>query len=889
MSTLEQEELITPTLLQDCLADDTLSLECLKNYLSTVDEMLNRAFLAGRRVDALVHARAHSIDLLLQHLWEHFGLDRCDTLSLIAVGGYGRGELHPFSDIDILVLHTQLDGHFEKAIADFVTFLWDLGLKPGHAVRSMEECEALAREDITVITTLLESRWIAGMQHLLDELRYLINEHNMWDVRAYYQSKRQEQAERHKKFHSTSYAIEPNLKESPGGLRDIQNVSWIAKRHFKASGLYELTHLGVFSVTEFRTLSSCLVFLWKVRYALHLVAGRAEERLLFEYQKQVAEMLGYKGRSENAAVELFMKKYFRTVMKIRDLNDLLLQVFEQELLQDKSKKLVKKIDHQFQIQANKLQVCNTQVFANDPSALLRIFKVFVESKTAWRLSPTTLRLITANKKLIDNEFRNDEANQKLFIDFFKAKGNLARALTLFKRTGILGAYLPAFAKIAGQMQFDMFHIYTVDEHTLFLLRNIAQFTETDDETFPLCREIMLTTEHPEIVFLAGLFHDIAKGRGGDHSTLGAMDAANFCEAHRIPKAHADIVVWLVEYHLLMSVTAQKKDIFDPQVVHEFAEIVGTVQRLEFLYVLTVADIRATNPTLWNGWKDALLRDLFLATREALKADEIQEVDWQAIIEETKSEALLGLKSAKVKEDAVQHLWTQFNDDYFQAHKAEQIIWHTENILKLKQPYKQPGGDAQAIARFRKSPDADALELFVFFHDKAHIFAGITTFLAEKNIAIQAASIHTSDIGRCIDSFVLLPNPYARNQDINQLALELQAYLNQLDQKVRIFSPRLSRALQNFSVETRVTFDNDPENRFTTLELHALERPGLLALVSQAFIRCEVRLLSAKIVTLGERVEDIFTICDYNDNAITDKAWQQRIKDAIVELLDDGMN
>lgn len=848
-------------------------LDAFKTYFAEVESAQDRAFNKGAAIESLLAARATATDIVLRHLWRATPLYRQTGFTLIAVGGYGRGELHPGSDVDILILTSRLPEEKNKNdIANFITNLWDIGLAPGHAVRTLEETIELSKNDITVITNLVDARFIIGDEQYFNNLIEAVAPSQIWSGEAFYTAKKNEQKQRHLRFHSTSYSLEPNLKESPGGLRDIQTVTWIAKRQFQALNLLELTHLGIFSIKEYRILSSCMSFLSKVRYALHRVAGRAEERLLFDYQRRVAQKLGYEHSDHNTAVEVFMKKYFRVLMQIRDLNDLLLQVFEQEIVDDYLLIQPHVIDHQFQVRNQHIEVTNNNVFKEDSSALLKIFLMMVKTHQVSRMSPSTLRLITLHKRLIDENFRQDPINQQLFLELFRTEGDLAQAFTLLKRSGVLSAYLPSFAKISGQMQFDMFHVYTVDEHTLFLLRNIAHFTHPSHSgEFPLCQSIMNTTPYPELVYLGALFHDIAKGRGGDHSELGALDAREFCQQHQLAEEQVEIVEWLVANHLIMSTTAQKRDITDPEVIDEFTQKVKTKIKLDLLYVLTVADIRATNPSLWNSWKDALLQELYQASLRRLMAGSYA-LSQSEQITQHKNTALEMLVENDEELSGIEDLWGAMDDSYFLNYKPEQIAWHTHAILN------HTNSEAPLVT-VRTHPNAGGTEIFVYVLDQSFMFAAITTFLATQNLNILAASIHTTKNRYCLDSFVVLGSdeqPLTSNQEIQFIIQRLTSILENIEQAPLSFQQHTSRAMKTFNVMTKMIFRDDEPSEYTTLELIALDQAGLLSIVSQAFIENEIRLHSAKIVTLGEKVEDIFTISDRQDNPITDKSLRQQI-------------
>src|SRR5210317_1557304 len=648
----------------------------LRESLAAAGADLRARFEAGESVVDLVHARAAFIDEVLLELWQ----EHIESLgyALVAVGGYGRGELHPCSDVDVmLLLPDEVAAGSEEPISAFVTALWDIGLEAGHSVRTLAQCHEEASADLTIATTLMEARLLAGPEKLFTAMQEIISPENMWPSAKYFEEKRKEQIVRHHRYHDTAYNLEPNVKGSPGGLRDIQMIGWVAKRHFGATTLAELVDHKFLSPGQLRRLEDGQAFLWRIRFALHILTGRREDRLLFDHQKTLAEMLGYEDATYTLAVEQLMQRYYRTVMELSRLNEMLLQLFEEAILMDPNAP-AEPLNERFQVKNGFLQTAHDRVFLDDPSALLELFLLLQEHPEIRGVSAFTVGLIKRHLYLIDDEFRQNPRNHRLFLSILRASEGVTHQLRRMNLYGVLGLYIPAFGRIVGRMQYDLFHAYTVDEHTLFVVSNLRRFALSRyDEEFPHCSDIMQAIEQPEIAYLSGLFHDIAKGRGGDHSELGAVDAEAFCLEHGLSQYEAGIVAWLVRNHLALSMTAQKKDIHDPDVINEFATTVGDPLHLDYLYLLTVADVRGTDPKLWNSWKAQLFRDLYELTKRALRRGLENPFEGAQLIIEKKEKARRYLATAGVDDDSVSSVWQQFDDNYFLRYRSSEIAWHTQ--------------------------------------------------------------------------------------------------------------------------------------------------------------------------------------------------------------------
>src|SRR4051812_14309189 len=608
-------------------------------------ELVDR-FKADESVETLVHARAELIDATLREVWRSQLPAGYDTWALAAVGGYGRGELHPHSDIDILILVPQAPDEAGRGVVErLVTFLWDINLEVGHSMRTIAECAEERAADVGVMTRLVEARLLTGNTALLAAMREAVSADRVWPVKAYFEAKVAEQQERHLKANDTAYNLEPNVKTGPGGLRDIQTIAWVAKRHFGASSLDELMTHGFLSFTELRKLKQAQSFLWKVRFGLHMLTNRREDRLLFDHQIKLAQLFGYEDATFTLAVEQFMQRYYRTVMDVSLLNELLLQLFRENLTAT-SPPLP--LNPRFQVRNDYLEAVNDEIFARTPSTLLEIFVVLQQHPEIKGVRASTIRAINKNLWLIDEEFRQNPRNHRLFLEILRAPAGVTHELRRMNTYGVLGRYIPAFGRIVGRMQYDLFHAYTVDAHTLFVLSNLRRLALPKyDHELPQLSAIMQKLPKLEIAYLAALFHDIAKGRGGDHSQLGAVDAEAFCLEQGLSRYDARLVAWLVQNHLELSVTAQKQDISDPEVINAFAQKVGDETHLDYLYVLTSADVRGTNPKLWNSWKASLFQEFYERVKRALRRGLEKPIDEEQLIAENKEAARALLAPKKI--------------------------------------------------------------------------------------------------------------------------------------------------------------------------------------------------------------------------------------------------
>ncbi|MCG6658331.1 [protein-PII] uridylyltransferase [Halomonas campisalis] len=855
-----------------------------KAALAEIQANLDERFRAGADIRDLVHGRAWCLDQLLAIAWaRHAWPD--DGVALLAVGGYGRGELHPHSDVDLLLLlEDDDDAPYREPLTEFITFLWDIGLDIGHSVRSLADCTREAEADITVITNLQESRTLAGPERLRDAMKARIAPERLWPADRFFEAKWQEQIARHHRFNNSEYHLEPNLKSSPGGLRDIQMIGWVAKRHFGTQRYEDIVAAGFMNDAELRILSQGQAFLWQVRYALHMLTGRAEDRLLFDHQRTIAELFGFHDTPERLAVEQFMKRYYRHVTALAGLNDMLLQHFDEGILRAGEALETVALNERFEIKGGYIQARARSVFRDHPSALLELFLLMAEHPEIEGVRADTIRLIRDHRHLMDDLYRDDARHQHLFMALLRSGGNVARQLRRMNRYGVLGKYLPEFGQAVGLMQHDLFHIYTVDAHTLRLLKFIQRFREPEArDEFPVAAALIHQLPKLELLWIAGLYHDIGKGRGGDHSILGARDVERFAERHGLTLRDTRLVSWLVENHLLMSMVAQKRDITDPDVIRDFARTVRDETRLDYLYVLTVADINATNPTLWNGWRASLLRQLHAETKRALRRGLENPPDRDDWVRETRTEARSLLAAVGADLTRVDRLWESLGEDYFLQYAPSEIVWQTLGILA------HGGFDLPLILVSAPADDMSDGGTKVFIHTRSvdDLFAATAAAMEQLGLSIHDARIATSSNDWTLNTFIVLDAQGQSIRDgerIEEIRRHLVEELDDPDDYPQIVTRHTPRQLRHFQVPTEVLIEQDPANERTVLELTAPDRPGLLARVGRIFMEQDIALSAAKIATLGERVEDVFFITDKAGAPLTDKARQQRLRERLIEVL-----
>jgi [protein-PII] uridylyltransferase len=856
--------------------------ELLTTFKSTLKNgyhYLIEEFKSGKNIELIVKKQGWFIDQLLMIAWEQFV--ESEGFTLVAVGGYGRSELLLASDIDIMILEMRWESKKSKEkISSFITFLWDFGLEVGHSVRAISECKYEAENDIMIMTNIMESRFLCGNEMLYEKMRDATSPKKIWSARKYFEAKLIEQQIRHKKYDDSECKLEPNIKESPGGLRDIQMISWVAKRHFDNMDLSSLINHEFLTKEEYALLETGRNILWRVRFALHMTTNRREDRLLFEFQRPVAESLGFSSE-DNSCIEEFMKIYFKSIREINRLNEMLLQHFQEEIIYKKRKEKIDPLNTRFQKRNSYIEVVNKNIFKHYPFALFEIFLLCQQDLTIKGVRAKTIRLIRNNLHLIDTRFRNDIRNQNLFLEIIKQPNMVGHNLRMMHRYGVLSAYIPAFAAIEGQMQFDLFHIFTVDEHILTVIQNLRLF-DTDEykEKFPICNIIIKKIPKLELLYLAGLFHDIAKGRGGDHSKLGMEEAYTFCKIHQLSDYDSKLVAWLVEKHLLISKTSQREDIDDPEVIKKFASEVRDQTHLNYLYILTVADIRGTNPELWNSWKSTQMSNLYQHTLYELRRGHQKPTLKRERIKEAKHESLALLIQKDISEKSILSLWKTVDSEYFIRHNPDEIAWHTEGILR----YKNKSNPLVLV--MNKSSRGGSL-IFVYMNDRKNIFATTTRAIEKLGLTVLDAKIITNRKNFVLDTFVILENNgmlVKNNQRSNEVKNRITKELKLISDEVKQDNWLVKRQLKSFNLPTHITFEADVKNNRTIMEVSTIDSPGLLSRIGMAMDACGIKLQNAKIATYGERAEDIFYVQNDQNRMLDDPIKLQYLKNSIIDAL-----
>jgi [protein-PII] uridylyltransferase len=816
----------------------------IRQSLRSAREALQQQYQQHPQPLRLLHAHARLVDEHLRDAWNTLAMPH--GLALVAVGGYGRGELYPKSDIDLLILMPQQpDAALQQRLQELVQLLWDIGLEVGHSVRTVGDCMAES-SDVTVQTNLLEARLVTGDRNLFAEMREALSDH--LSRRAFFLAKQQEQEKRHQRFLDTDYNLEPNLKESPGGLRDLQTVLWISRACGFGTRWKELTQAGMITEAEARAIARHEALLQTLRIRLHYLAKRREDRLLFDYQDALAEQMHVAATVTRRASEHLMQRYYRTRQAVLQLNAVLLQNLRARLFPEAG--AVRPLNERFIARGDLLDARDEALFEREPSAILESFVLLERHPELTGFSAPTLRALWHARHRIDASFRRDARNRALFMDILRQPQGLTHALRRMNQHDVLGRYLPAFGRIVGQMQHDLFHVYTVDMHILMVVRNLRRFTlpEYAHEN-PLCSKLIQEFARPEVLYIAGLFHDIAKGRGGDHSLQGRDDAARFCRQHGLNQEDSELVVWLVEHHLALSATAQKQDLSDQDVIAAFAAKMKNDRYLVALYLLTVADIRGTSPKVWNAWKAKLLEDLFWAARRYMAggkaADRVGEV--RRLAEEN-----LALYAISARSYAL--LWAQLDAEYFLRHEPHEIAWHTRWLAHRT-------NSPAPIVKARLSRAGEGIQVMVYCSDRPYLFARICSFFEQMNYSIMEAKIHTTQHGYALDTFQVMAvgdHKIVYRDVMSYIEHELAQQLAGTEAPPAPPAGRVSRQLRHFPIAPEVVIEPDGKGHYR-LALVAGDRPGLLARIAHVFARHHVNLHSAKINTLGARAEDSFWI------------------------------
>jgi [protein-PII] uridylyltransferase len=852
--------------------------EQLKHWRESLQEARQKIaddYLIKPQAKTLLQQHTRILDQLLRDIWHSYALPL--NVNLIAVGGYGRGDMFPHSDIDLLILMPENSpAPLQTDVESLIGTLWDIGLNIGHSVRTLRECLDEAKLDVTIMTNLLEARWLTGDKSSFKTLTQSL--HVELDSARFFAEKLREQQIRHAKFHDTAYNLEPNIKESPGGLRDLHMLLWVAQSQNLGHDWNDLVHSGLLTRGQASQLKRHERLLQNLRIRLHLLAKRREDRLVFDFQNALAEQMGYQTTSQKRASEQLMQGFYRSAKAIIIENEVLLKLMHARV--NPATEPATAIDEDFTLSQGLLSAQSADLFQRKPEAILRCFQLLQQHPAITGFSAPLVRALQAAQSLINTHFRQNAAYKALFLQILQSREGVHRSLRRMNRYGILGRYIPVFGRVIAQMQHDLFHVYTVDEHTLNVLRNLRRFAKPDlRHEFPLCSQLFNEFSQPHLLYLAAIFHDIAKGRGGDHSKLGTIDARRFCLKLGLPKADCELVAWLVEAHLKLSSTAQKSDLSDPDVIEAFAQLVGSEYRLTALYLLTVADIRGTSPNVWNAWKAKLLESLFLQTRRVLQ----QSLDTEAQLNLRKQEVLQKFKSFNLKEASVQPLWQAFGSGYFNRFDSDEIAWQSRLLIPHQRTEKP-------IVRARLSPNGDGIQVMIYSRDQKEIFARICHFFDSMQYNIVQAKIYTTAHGYALDNFIVL-EPETRQISYNGLLKHIeQGLTEQLLSDKAIPTPirgRVSRQVKHMPISTQIFLrpvinQQEPNTLFQQLDVIANDRPGLLASMALLFLKHGIELHNAKINTLGNRVEDSFLISACHDQAINE-SQVTALKQAFSEL------
>lgn len=883
----------------------------LKEILQRNNDDLHQQFVDGVDIVDILKSRSQLIDTLLQQMWRRHQLDELEYLVLIAVGGYGREEMHPASDVDLLVLLAkEPNTATELKVSDFVTELWDLGLEIGHSVRTLGECISEATTDLTVVSNLMEARYLCGETSLFRRLQERISPTKIWDSAAFFLAKLAEQENRYSHFGDTAYRVEPNLKEGPGGLRDLQMIAWIVLRKYDISSLKTLSKAqdnDLLNPDEYQSLIEARDFLWKVRFVLHRLTRRKEDRLLLDHQRHLAHSFGYTDDVENQSIEAFMQRYYKTITKLERLNEMLLGLLREHILEDQKPPSIP-LDASFNNENNYLDLHQIDRFKTHPPTFLMLFHLLQLHPELKGLTPKTIRGLRRNLPLIDDGFRQNADNKALFIKIISQAERVNFVLRRMNRYGVLAAYIPAFANIVGRMQYDLFHAFTVDDHTLNVVRNIRRLSTpqgaADD---PFCSELFAKMRQPMILVLAGIFHDIAKGRGGSHSELGAIDALEFCRSHKLDESDAQTVSWLVEQHLLLSGVAQRKDIYDPEVIKQLTRIVTTQERLDYLYVLTISDIKGTNPTLLTSWKHSLLEELHYQATQFLRHEDtiISDEDYMRAQITEKKQAVLSRfterpldasndtntkndisntknntkSTAKNSAKSSESFWQRFDDDYFQQFSKERLYWHLCEISE-----KQYDGN---IIRIADSYKKDSSVLLIYVQDQAGLFVKVTSAIEQQHLDIVGASITSTKDNYALHTFYLLDREgkmLENAKDKQQLLQVIKLNLQQSPLSYSFEHHRMPRRLKNFDTKTTVSFTLDEKLQQTTVTIKTADGAGLLTRIGEVFSQQGLNIHTARIITLGETAEDIFQVTSNSGKMVSEVHKHREIENALKQKL-----
>ena len=864
---------------QPCSCElDITNIKTGREYLSFLEERLVNFFNEGYSIAALLDYRTHYVDEMMRSLYEHFELNNLPKLAMIAVGGYGRGELFLKSDIDLLIVsQDKLSEEAQEQISSFISYLWDLKLDIGSSVRTIDECLEKVNADLTICTNLLENRFLCGDYKVYEFLLNTISKDSTWNTKRFFHAKVAEELERHHAYKDTSYALEPDLKQNPGGIRDIHVMQWIANFHFQAKTPEDMLNLGFLSQEEYEELIESRDVLYQVRYALHVCTRREDNRLSLDCQPSVAQLLGYVGNS-NEQVETMMRDLYRTLRRIRELNSMALQLEVLRITGHLGDDETQFINNDFIRRGPLIDVTSRDVFENDKSKMLEIFYLMAKHPEVVGLHVNALRLLRRTRRSLTNYLVEIPECRTIFKSILDDPKAASTAFPLMHEHRILSAYMPSWEKIEGLSQFDMFHLYTVDEHTIRVIKNFESLSHSKDQSFTLFKHVYSQLSNPEILVVAGLLHDIAKGQGGHHAQLGAGEALYFCQLHRYTLYQTRLVSWLVYNHLMMSSTAQRRDINDPQVVNEFSKKVQDEEHLNLLYCLSVADICATNDREWNSWKDIVFKQLYFSTRQALRHGLEMPHDIKLHANENQELAIKYMRD--LNEQDIRTYWSYFKPEYFIYYTPQEIAWHTRNILTFRV-------EDHPLILFAQHKNT-ATEMLIFFreHNPKFNFAYLAYIMAQKRLSIQSAqfirnklnqSICTlkfqSQMGGCID-----------NERLHSIRMAIIKGINEEPSLERIAKLRDNSKKQIFKIPTGVNYLEDHTNEATNLEISALDQPGLLAKIGIIFDKFNLLVRSSRITTTGERADDFFSVTDRQGRPLSERT-KDKLEQALIEALD----
>ncbi|QIR15364.1 [protein-PII] uridylyltransferase [Shewanella aestuarii] len=868
----------------------------LKQAIASLDTFLEDNILHCP-INETLTTRANFFDQLLGLLWQSHQFCS-DKFSLNAVGGYGRSTLHPFSDIDICIIHDgPLNREESTSISTFLTQLWDLGLDLGHGVRSLKDTYKACKEDVTIATSLLEIRNITGNKQHENQVLAALYSDKLWSSKAFFSAKLEEQLQRHAKAQGTAYNIEPNLKTSPGGMRDLQTLTWVARKHLGVGDMQALRKHGFFTNDEYAELLECQNFIFRVRFALHQAAKRSENRLLLQYQAEVAKLMGFGegsplGEGGNIAIEKMMRQLFRAMKRIRELNQLLMAYFSREIAPSKRRKTIV-INDNFEIIEEHIHARHEDVFIDRSQIMSLFLLIATHHNQIIGISPETLRLLRQVRRRLMGDLQDFQACRETFKAIFAHPQGMGLAITLMHQHGILASYLPQWREVVGQMQFDLFHAYTVDEHTHKVLKNIYQYS-VDSQNGTLTKDRQLAADlyqkmsHKSALLFAALFHDLAKGRGGDHSELGAVDASLFAKFHGLKLSHERLICWLVENHLLMSITSQRMDIHDPDVINRFAQSVGSQTRLDALYCLTIADIQATNDDLWNDWKASLLKELYFATRKALHSGFENVLQLRVVVRDHKLDAMRTLCQSGIDESKLKTLWKRLPLSFFSHSEAEDIVRYSQALLTHQSPCQQAEHPSpyETLILLDETVVKGGSDVFVYTKDRPGLFVKLFNALATLRISVKQAQISKTKDGYVIESLKVLDfddkpilNASRRKQVIDKL-------YKVLDHDIQLPKKRQPRMHQSFENQLSIAFLYSRQSTRTLLNVSALDTSEFMEQIASVFRKQNLTIHSANISTVGERADNVFLLSNEQGQQLSDQE-QQQLTEQLKQTINDG--